>query len=137
MFAGKENKFGRSPVRGQESLFKKTFGWCRCGVGKKLMRGDSLNVLERDFLCLPGHHGKDIHLQSAETQSCIVLQLGAKALQHHIIAALSNGTEERGLPTIGVTVQTCSSGATSMTISCDQLMCTHPKHSDSYTVYWL
>lgn len=84
------------------------------------MRGDSLNVLERDFLCLPGHHGKDIHLQSAETQSCIVLQLRAKALQHHIIAALSNGTEERGLPTIGVTVQTCSSGATSMTISCDQ-----------------
>ena len=56
-------------------------------------RDDSLDVLERDLLGLPGHHGEDVHLQGAEAQGSIILQLRAKSLQNYIITALSNGRE--------------------------------------------
>lgn len=59
-----------------------------------MFRGrNSLDVLERHLLALPGSHGQDVHLQGGQPQRCVVLELRAEALQHHVVAALRQERE--------------------------------------------
>lgn len=57
---------------------------------------DLLDVFERDLLRLPGRHGQDVHLEGGQAQRRVVLQLGAEALQHHVVAALPEQTGQGG-----------------------------------------
>ncbi len=59
----------------------------------------SLDVFQRDFLCLFGAERQDVHLKSSQAKRCVVFELRAETLLHHVLTALHSDEQRTTINT--------------------------------------